>query len=61
MPIVFSKKTGKIKSKLRFKIRLNFMSEKQFEGKSAIVTGGTRGIGKAIVSGIGKARRECRV
>ncbi|MBV9214537.1 MAG: 3-oxoacyl-[acyl-carrier-protein] reductase [Acidobacteria bacterium] len=25
------------------------MTEKQFEGKSAIVTGGTRGIGKAIV------------
>lgn len=25
------------------------MNEKQFEGKSAIVTGGTRGIGKAIV------------
>lgn len=25
------------------------MSEKQFEGRSAIVTGGTRGIGKAIV------------
>ena len=25
------------------------MSEKQFEGKSAIVTGGTRGIGRAIV------------
>ena len=26
------------------------MSEKQFEGRSAIVTGGTRGIGKAIVT-----------
>src|SRR3982751_2351990 len=25
------------------------MAEKQFEGRSAIVTGGTRGIGKAIV------------
>ena len=25
------------------------MSEKEFEGRSAIVTGGTRGIGKAIV------------
>ena len=24
------------------------MSEKQFEGRTAIVTGGTRGIGKAI-------------
>ena len=30
------------------------MSEKQFEGKSAIVTGGTRGIGKAIVSELAK-------
>lgn len=28
------------------------MSEKQFEGRSAIVTGGTRGIGKAIVLGL---------
>lgn len=30
------------------------MSEKQFEGKSAIVTGGTRGIGKAIVMELAK-------
>ena len=30
------------------------MSEKQFEGKSAIVTGGTRGIGKAIVLELAK-------
>ena len=30
------------------------MTEKQFEGKSAIVTGGTRGIGKAIVLELGK-------
>jgi 3-oxoacyl-[acyl-carrier protein] reductase len=35
------------------------MSEKQFEGKSAIVTGGTRGIGKAIVTEL--ARRGCNV
>ncbi|HEY0458138.1 MAG TPA: 3-oxoacyl-[acyl-carrier-protein] reductase [Pyrinomonadaceae bacterium] len=35
------------------------MSEKQFEGKSAIVTGGTRGIGKAIVSEL--ARRGANV
>ena len=30
------------------------MSEKQFTGKSAIVTGGTRGIGKAIVQELAK-------
>ena len=30
------------------------MSEKQFDGKSAIVTGGTRGIGKAIVLELAK-------
>lgn len=30
------------------------MSEKQFEGKSAIVTGGTRGIGKTIVLELAK-------
>jgi 3-oxoacyl-[acyl-carrier protein] reductase len=36
------------------KIHLKFMSEKQFEGKSAIVTGGTRGIGKAIVLELAK-------
>lgn len=30
------------------------MSEKQFEGKSTIVTGGTRGIGKAIVLELAK-------
>lgn len=30
------------------------MSEKQFEGKSAIVTGGTRGIGKAIALELAK-------
>jgi len=35
------------------------LSEKQFEGRSAIVTGGTRGIGKAIVSEL--ARRGCNV
>lgn len=35
------------------------MSEKPFEGKSAIVTGGTRGIGKAIA--IELAKRGCNV
>src|SRR5688572_7083568 len=35
------------------------MSEKQFEGRSAIVTGGTRGIGRAIVLEL--ARRGCNV
>jgi 3-oxoacyl-[acyl-carrier protein] reductase len=35
------------------------LSEKQFEGRSAIVTGGTRGIGKAIVLEL--ARRGCGV
>jgi len=35
------------------------MSEKQFQGKTAIVTGGTRGIGKAIVTEL--ARRGCNV
>lgn len=35
------------------------MNEKQFEGKTAIVTGGTRGIGKAIVSEL--AQRGCNV
>lgn len=35
------------------------MNEKQFEGKTAIVTGGTRGIGKAIVLEL--ARRGCNV
>src|SRR5262245_57427872 len=35
------------------------MSEKQFDGRSAIVTGGTRGIGKAIVLELG--RRGCNV
>jgi len=35
------------------------LNEKQFEGRSAIVTGGTRGIGKAIVSEL--ARRGCNV
>ena len=35
------------------------MSKKQFEGKSAIVTGGTRGIGKAIVLELSK--RGCNV
>jgi 3-oxoacyl-[acyl-carrier protein] reductase len=35
------------------------MGEKQFEGRSAIVTGATRGIGKAIV--VGLARRGCNV
>lgn len=35
------------------------MSEKEFEGKSAIVTGGTRGIGKAIVLEL--ARRGANV
>jgi len=35
------------------------MSEKQFEGRSAIVTGATRGIGKAIAKEL--ARRGCNV
>jgi len=35
------------------------MSEKQFEGKAAIITGATRGIGKAIALGL--ARRGCNV
>lgn len=35
------------------------MSEKEFEGRSAIVTGGTRGIGKAIVTEL--AKRGCNV
>lgn len=35
------------------------MSEKQFQGRSAIVTGGTRGIGKAIVTEL--ASRGCNV
>lgn len=35
------------------------MSEKQFEGRSAIVTGGARGIGRAIVLEL--ARRGCSI
>ena len=35
------------------------LNEKQFEGRSAIVTGGTRGIGKGIASEL--ARRGCNV
>ncbi len=35
------------------------MTQKEFEGRSAIVTGGTRGIGKAIVLEL--ARRGCNV
>jgi 3-oxoacyl-[acyl-carrier protein] reductase len=35
------------------------LNEKQFEGRSAIVTGGTRGIGKAIALEL--ARRGCNV
>ena len=37
----------KLKSKL--KLENITLTEKQFEERSAIVTGGTRGIGKAIV------------
>ena len=39
--------------------QVNVMNEKQFEGRSAIVTGGTRGIGKAIVLEL--ARRGANV
>ncbi len=35
------------------------MSEKQFQGKSAIITGGTRGIGKAIALEL--AKRGCNI
>ena len=35
------------------------MTERQFEGRSAVVTGGTRGIGKAMVLEL--ARRGCNV
>ena len=35
------------------------MSEKEFEGRSAIVTGGTRGIGRAI--GLELARRGANI
>ncbi|MFM8440679.1 MAG: SDR family NAD(P)-dependent oxidoreductase, partial [Acidobacteriota bacterium] len=35
------------------------MSEKQFSGKSVIVTGGTRGIGKAIATEL--ARRGANI
>ena len=34
--------------------RRNFLSAKQFNGRSLIVTGGTRGIGKAIVLGMAR-------
>lgn len=40
-------------------IRRRELSEKQFEGKSAIVTGATRGIGKAIALEL--AKRGCNV
>ena len=42
-----------------YHLEQNTLSEKQFEGKSAIVTGGTRGIGKAIVLDL--AKRGCNV